>query len=122
MEKKITKRTVINAMLTEDVVKANPMYVDYLMHELELMDNRGESKADKEKKAEDEKLVNAMFEGMSNGVKGTATDIAKAIPALNGLSNQKVTALLKVLMAEGTVIRVKDGKRVEFSLAPDCMD
>ncbi len=121
MEKKITKRTIINAMLNEEAIKANEDYVAYLLHELELMDNKSANKKEKDekKKAEDGKLLAPIMDKFEEGFKGTISEILIAIPSLQGISNQKVTSLLKPLVEDGTLVKNQNGKRMEYSLATE---
>jgi len=48
---------------------------------------------------------------------GTVTDIQKASDVLAPLSNQKVSAMLRQLVADNKVIKSTDGKKSVFSLA-----
>jgi len=48
---------------------------------------------------------------------GTVTDIQKASDVLAPLSNQKVSAMLRQLVADEKVVKSTDGKKSFFSLA-----
>lgn len=47
----------------------------------------------------------------------TVTDILKGVPALEGFSNQKVSALMSQMKDAGTVIKTSDKRRSYFELA-----
>ena len=117
-EKKITKREVINKMLADENIKANPEFVAFLKHELELLDKKAEkrNKSDEEL-AEIAKLQTLVINGLASIEKGTVTEIQKTNSELVVLSNQKVTSILKALKEEGKVIRATEGRKTVFSLA-----
>lgn len=49
----------------------------------------------------------------------TVTEIVKALPTVDGepLSNQKVSALVRQLVLDGSVVRTEDKRKAYFSLA-----
>ena len=47
----------------------------------------------------------------------TVTDILKGVPALEGFSNQKVSALMTQLVNAGEVVKTTDKRRSYFALA-----
>lgn len=117
-EKKITKREVINKMLADGNIKANAEFVAYLTHELELLNKKAEKKG----KTEDElkeitRLKKVVAGAISTVGKGTVSEIQKADEELSGLSNQKVTSLLKAMIEDGVVIKTVEGRKSIFSLA-----
>ena len=118
MEKKITKREVINTMLQDENIKGNEMYVAYLTHELELLNKKAEKKGKSEEElAEIARLKSLITDTLAVIGKGTVSEIQKANSELGDLSNQKVTSLLKALKEEGVVIRATEGRKTIFSLA-----
>jgi len=118
MANKITKREVINAMLSEDVVKANDTYVAYLTNELALLDRKN---ANRKPKKETE--ANATFKATIKDVLSaseeplTVSEIQKVNSDLAELSNQKVSSLLRQMVEVGEVVKVVDKKKAFFSLA-----
>lgn len=117
MANKMTKRDVVNMMLAEDVIKANPIYSDYLTHELELLNKKSTSK---KKASEDEtnvELQTVVLEVLAKIKSGTVTEIQKQDERLSALSNQKVTSLLRALRTDGQVVKNTDKKKSTFSLA-----
>lgn len=115
MANKITKREVINAMLADAAIKVNEVYVDYLSHELELLDKKATNKkATKAQEAnvEIKKIILATLATMS----GTVTEIQAASAELSELSNQKISALLRQLCESGEVTKTVEKKKSIFSL------
>ena len=47
----------------------------------------------------------------------TVTDILKGVPAFDGFSNQKVSALMTQLVTAGLVVKTTDKRRSYFALA-----
>lgn len=115
MANKITKREVINAMLADETIKTNEVYVAYLSHELELLDKKiANKKATKAQEANAgiKEIILATLSTMS----GTVTEIQAASVELSELSNQKVSALLRQLCESGEVTKKADKKKSIFSL------
>ena len=118
MANKITKREVITMMLADECVKGNEMYVQYLAHELELLDKKAQKKGKTDEELKEIARLKGLVVGSLERVgKGTVTEIQKADEELAELSNQKVTSLLKALIEEGTVVKATEGRKSVFSLA-----
>lgn len=121
MEKKITKREIINAMLNEEFVKANEVYVNFLNHEIELLDNKAKSKkkvdeAKAQANAEIGSIILEVLGTMTNG--GTITEIKAKNEVLMPLSTSAIVARCKELIATGEVVNVKESaKRSVYKLA-----
>ena len=115
MANKITKREVINAMLKEEVVLNNATYKAYLENELALLDkkaaNKKATKTQEENVAIKEEILNVLTtEG------ATVTEIQAKSEVLGGLSNQRVSALLRQLVENGKVVKTTDKKKSYFAL------
>ena len=63
-----------------------------------------------------EGIKQAIVEGMVEGTKYSISDMIKSISALEGLTNQKVSALVRQLIAEGKVERTVVKGVAYFSL------
>lgn len=124
MEKKITKLQIVEAMLGEEFVQDNEMYKTYLMHEKELLEKKkAKAGAGSDKKAKANEALVEKLEVVLDGFRGTSTQIMlkamKDFPAdeaVQVLSNQKVVALLKIMVANGTVKREEEKGKAIFSL------
>ena len=58
----------------------------------------------------------AILEGLGDG-KYTITDIMKSVDAVNGLSNQRVSALVRQMVADGLLVREEIKRKAYFSRA-----
>lgn len=114
--KKPTKRDYFNAILskyplTEDEQK-------FVKHEIELLDKKNSA----DKKPSKDQIANAtasanLLEWMEIGKAYTIGDLIKNCPVCEGLSNPKVTALLRPLLPVngGTVERTEEKRKVYFT-------
>ena len=59
----------------------------------------------------------AIVNGLDSDKTYTITDIMKSIPAVGGLSNQRVSALVRQLVADGILKREEIKRKAYFSLA-----
>ena len=64
-------------------------------------------------------LKSAIVCGMTQGQKYTVTDLMKSVSALADLSNQRVSALVRQLVEDGTLVRTEEKRKAYFSLAVD---
>lgn len=115
--KKATKKDNFNSLLALAEVKSNPALVDFINHEIELLDKKNST----EKKPTAQQTANmdikvAILEGMVAGERYTITDIIKSIPDCADLTNQRVSALMRQLKEEGKVERTEDKRKAYFSL------
>lgn len=112
--KKLTKRDHFNALLAIPAVSENPVLVDFINHELELLSKK--NSADKKPTAT-QQANNALKEAIINllvdGNPYTVSQIIKEVPECAGLSNQKVSAMMVQLINEGQVEKVIE-KRVSY--------
>lgn len=115
--KKPTKRENFSALLNFAEVKANPALVEFINHEIELLDrkNSTEKKPTAQQTANDAIKV-AILDNMVKGTKYTITDIIKTVPECADLTNQRVSALIRQLKDEGKVIRTEDKRKAYFEL------
>ena len=114
-EKKITKREVINSMLANEVIASNDTYVAYLKNELALLDKKAQRKVTKESD-ENVAYMNAIVEVLAGG-RMTISEMQKNSEVLAELTNQKVSALAKKLIEQGSVNKVTEKGKSYFSLA-----
>ena len=115
--KKMTKRDYFNELLTIAEVKENKAMVDFINHELELLEKKNASKSTtltKEQKANVE-LKDQIIEEMVKGKCYTISDMQKELPCCAELTNQKISAMVRQLMAEGKVKRTEDKRKAYFS-------
>lgn len=117
--KKMTKKETINLLI--DVLMGNKevedvqIFIDFLIHERELLErksnNSGQTKLQKENEILKEKIVETLKELNKFS---TITEIQEANKELIDLKNQKMTALLTQLVNAKIVERVVDKKKAYF--------
>ena len=115
--KKITKRERFESLLTLSQVQADPGMVEFINHELELLAKK--NSADKKPTAQqvaNDGIKQAIVDGMERNHFYTITDIQKNVPACAELSNQRVSALVRQMVADGVVTRTEDKRKAYFSL------
>ena len=104
------KQILANYNLTEDEQT-------FINHELELLakKNSAEKKPTAVQVANDG-IKTDILDGMVEGTLYTITDLIKTIPALAELTNQRVSALIRQMVADGVVTRTEDKRKAYFSL------
>ena len=114
MEKKMTKREMFEQIKRNyDLTQAE---VDFIDHELELLAKK--NSADKKPtkvQVENEGIKSEILEGMEVGKAYTITDLIKEVPAIAELSNQRVSALVRQLVADGSVVRNEEKRKAYFT-------
>ena len=118
MEKKITKVDRFNQLMALDEVKANTDLVAFCEHEIELLQKKSASKKPSKKNEENEVLKTKIVEVLGTFENGaTVTEIINADDTFNGMSNQKISSLVRQLVLDGTVTKGTDKKKSVFSVA-----
>lgn len=116
MEKKITKREVLTAMLEVQAIQENADFVAYIENELQLLAKKSENRKSAKTSEENLKLAEVVLDVLQGSEGMTASEIIRANDQLAGLSTPKMTAVLKVLMEQGKVVRIEDKKKVLFKV------
>ena len=118
--RKPTKRDNFNALLAIPAVAENSALVDFINHEIELLDKKNSA----ERKPTPKQVENAGFKSdivayMEQGVQYLSADLAKSVPSIvaAGISGNRVTAMLTQLVNEGTLVRTEDKRKNYYSLA-----
>lgn len=116
MAKKMTKAQMFAQ------IKANYSLTDeeiaFIDHELELLakKNSSEKKPTATQKA-NEGIKTAILDNLDVNAKYTITDIMKSVPECTDLTNQKVSAIVKQMVDEGTMVRVEEKRKAYFKIA-----
>ena len=118
-DKKMTKRDYFNELLTIAEVKANKAMVDFINHELELLEKKNASKSSTETKTQKENagIKENLLNEMEQGKKYTISDMLKELACCKELTNQKVSALVRQLVADGVLVRTEEKRKAYFSKA-----
>lgn len=118
--KKMTKKENFNALLAIPAVAENAGLVEFINHEIELLDRKSISKTG-ERKLTPTQIENenhkVLILGVMDSTPKTVTDIMKAIPQFADYSNQKIAALVKQLVTEEKVVKSTIKGRSYFTLA-----
>ena len=101
---------VVNGTTIEDAIK-------HLEHENELLSKKaGGERKPSAKQVENESLKNIILNWMDEQTESkTVTDMMKNIPELEGMSNQKVSALVKQLKDAEMIVKTIEKGRSYFS-------
>ena len=113
--KKMTKRDHYNVLLKIDDVKKNADLVQFIEHEIELLEKK--NAADKKPTAqqkENDGIKDAVLNGMTDNRMYTITELIKEIPECADLTNQRVSALVRQLVAEDKVERFEEKRKAYF--------
>lgn len=122
MEKKMTKKQKFEML--KALVADNAMLVEFIDHEIELLDNK-KSKGNAKANEKMEKSVELVYEALvsvNRAVKVSEliaeTDLSELKnPETNVVTPQKVSAMLKKLKDQGRVVSYTDKKNTYFRVA-----
>jgi ribosomal protein S3AE len=110
--KKMTKRDHFNALLKIEDVKSNEALVEFINHEIDLLNRKNsiEKKPTAQQVANEgiKKIIMDVLQKSGEGM--TVTEIIKAHADLSGLSNQRVSALLRQMIGISVEKFVDKGK------------
>ena len=119
-EKKITKREKFEMLAEIAEVKANPMLAEFIEHELELLAKKnasGEGKLTAVQVANNgikEEILECMAKEPNRLF--TISEMQKVFPCCAELSNQRVSALIRQLIADNKVERLEEKRKAVFRI------
>ena len=118
--RKPTKRDRFNALLGIPAVAADAELVEFIQHELELLDRKNTA----ERKPTARQTENAGFKAdilawMEPDTLYLSADVVKGVPSIvaAGLSGSRVVAMLTQLVNDGSLVRTEDKRKNYYSLA-----
>ena len=118
MEKRITKRDNYNEILSIVTELNREDLVNFINHEIELLDRRANSNTLTKTQKENLELVEVIYNTLVEIAQPvTISDIQNANETLTELSNQKISALLKKLVDSERVVKVVEKGKAYFSIA-----
>lgn len=120
-EKKLTKREKFEMLLKVDGVKGNKMLVEFVEHELELLAKKnasGEGKMTATQK-ENQAIKEEILENLRANADRifTITEMLKEFECCKTYTNQKISALMKQLVASEQVKKIEDKRKSYFQIA-----
>lgn len=114
MAYKKTKKEMFNEILA--IVKDNEEMRDFIKHEIDLLDKKSANKRATKTQVENEGFK-AEIKSVLTENGSTVTEIQGKSEILAGLSNQRVSALLRQMVADGEVVKTIDKKKSYFAIA-----
>ena len=120
MEKKMTKREKFEMLAKIAEVKANPVLTEFIEHELELLAKKnasGNGKLTAVQVANNgikEEILECMAKEPNRLF--TISEMQKVFPCCAELSNQRVSALIRQLIADGKVERFEEKRKAVFRI------
>lgn len=120
MSNKVTKMDNYNALLALSEVQANPALVEFINHEIELLNRKAENRSTKPtvRQAENAEVKAQIVSTLETGKRYRCAEIKAMIPALaKGEGTQRTARLCNDLVSEGLLVKTIDKKVVYFALA-----
>lgn len=116
--KKMTKRDHFNALLAMPDVANDPEAVEFINHEIELLNRKNSSGERKPTKEQEEAAVmrERIAQGMEPNHIYSVSEIAKTVLQAD-ISTQKVTPMLTQLVKDGICVRLTEKGRSYYKLA-----
>lgn len=118
MANKITKKDMFNKVLAAQGVAENAELRDFIQKQIELLEAKSASRksaADKDENIALREELASILTDMGRAVTVTEIMTENADFAAKAVTNQKISALLKQLIAEGRVNKTMDKKKAYFS-------
>lgn len=117
MEKKLTKKEIFGMLLKVDEVASNEIFVNFINHELELLDRKSSKSTMSKTQVENEEIKKAIVVALTEIAKPvTITELQELNTEMSKYSNQKLSALLKKLVENKEVQKTIDKKKSYFSI------
>ena len=114
---KVTQREyfagIVAVLNGEETEFSNEELINFIEGRVAQLDRKASNKKAKTNEA-DVTLVEAITDVLADGSRKTVTEMQKADAALAEVSNQKVTAILRKMQADGLVDKVKDKKNTLY--------
>ena len=121
MAKKITKREKYEMLKALPAVAENEMLVEFIDHELELLDRKNVVNGEKKptaRQSENEAYQGEIINYMEMGSKYTITELLNGVPnAPEDMTHNRIVALLKQLCDAGAIVRSKEKGVTKFALS-----
>ena len=118
--KKVTKKDNFAKVLSY-IPATEVELVELIQKEIDALVKKSntKSKAEKEKQAQNEELKNTLLRVLGSLDEPVSVTQLMEYEEFAGLSNQKISALLRQMKLEGTVVRTEEKKKAYFSLATE---
>jgi hypothetical protein len=114
---KLTKAQKFAMLKAIPEVAGNPLLVEFIDRELELLAKKNSAeKKPTAKQTENQVIAQAIVTVMQADPNRlfTITDLIKSVPACAGLTNQRVSAIVRGMVEAGKVERIEDKRKAYF--------
>lgn len=117
--KKITKRDNFNKLLTIREVAEDTQLVEFINHELELLNRKSasHSTAKTANQKANEEIKTKIIDALVQLGKSTISELQAGSEEMAEYSNQKLSALLKQLVDSKQVVKTMEKKKAYFEVA-----
>ena len=113
--KKMTKRDYFNVI--KEIVVERTDLVDFIDHELELLDRKASKSSQTKTQKENETIKDSIVVALREIARPVTVDELRASnETMGAYSNQKLSALLKQLVDTNVVVKTIDKKKSYFSI------
>lgn len=113
-KKKLIKKDYYEMIMKET---NNPEIIAFCKHEIELLEKKSSKSSQTKTQIENESIKNAIVESLERVAKAvTITELQELDSEMANYSNQKLSALLKQLVAENRVVKTVNKKKSYFSI------
>ena len=113
--RKPTKRDNFNALLKLSEVKADPKLVEFITHEIELLDRKNTvDKKPTKTQQENEAIKSSVLSAMEANRLYSISEMLKEFPACKDMSNQKLSSLVRQMVLDKQVERIEDKRKAFF--------
>lgn len=113
---KMTQRDYFNEIIALAEANEREDLVEFAKGRIAVLDKKSANKKPTKTQEENETIKGVILNTLSEtGV--TVTELQNMSEVLSGLSNQKVSALLRQMVADGSVVKTVDKKKAYFALA-----
>ena len=120
MEKKITKAQMFAMIKAVPEVAENSAMVEFIDHELDLLAKKSANKKPTKNQELNASIKDTILDVLANFKDGaTASEVLNASTEFSGMSNQKISALLKQLVTDGLVRKDTSTKKSLFFIVAD---
>lgn len=113
--KKTTKRENFETLLTIPAVAEDTALVAFINHELELLAKKNSAeRKPTAKQNENASVKSAILDELEDNRLYTISEMIKELPSCADFTNQRVSALIRQLVADGKVERIEEKRKAYF--------
>lgn len=113
--RKPTKRDNFTALLKLSEVKADPKLVEFITHEIDLLDRKNTvDKKPTKTQQENEVIKTTVLSAMERDRLYSISEMLKEFPVCKDMSNQKLSSLVRQMVLDKQVERVEDKRKAFF--------